>query len=120
VTHLVGEIAEASREQAQGVEQVNSAVSEMDRVVQQNAATAEESASASEEMNAQAAQMSAMVEELVGYVEGQSRQRNIRGDQGGGRPSSRSAAASAARPSPSRPSTEDALPLEAPEDVDAF
>ena len=40
VGELVGEIAAASTEQAQGIEQVNTAVSEMDKVVQQNAAAA--------------------------------------------------------------------------------
>lgn len=64
VGELVGEIAAASREQAQGIEQINLAVSEMDKVVQRNAANAEESASASEEMNAQAEQMQAFVHEL--------------------------------------------------------
>ncbi|MBI5589044.1 MAG: methyl-accepting chemotaxis protein, partial [Deltaproteobacteria bacterium] len=57
-------------EQAKGIEQVNIAISEMDKVTQQNAATAEESASASEEMNAQAEQMKGMVNELVVIVEG--------------------------------------------------
>ncbi len=76
VTHLVGEIAAASSEQAQGIEQVNTAVSEMDRVVQQNAATAEESASASEEMNAQAEQMKSMVNEMVMFVEGDASSRD--------------------------------------------
>jgi methyl-accepting chemotaxis protein len=70
VTNLIGEIAAASTEQAQGIDQVNTAVGEMDRVVQQNAATAEESASASEEMNAQAEQMKSTVNEMVGFVEG--------------------------------------------------
>ena len=70
VTHLIGEIASASSEQAQGIAQVNTAVNEMDRVVQQNAATAEESASASEEMNAQAEQMKSTVNEMVIFVEG--------------------------------------------------
>ena len=70
VTHLIGEIAAASGEQAQGIDQVNGAVGEMDRVVQQNAATAEESASASEEMNAQAEQMKGTVHDLVAYVAG--------------------------------------------------
>ena len=69
-TNLIGEIAAASTEQAQGIDQVNTAVGEMDRVVQQNAATAEESASASEEMNAQAEQMKSTVNEMVGFVEG--------------------------------------------------
>ncbi len=70
VNELVGEIAAASKEQSQGIEQVNIAVAEMDKVVQQNAANAEESASASEEMNAGAEQMKAMVEELVTLVGG--------------------------------------------------
>jgi len=67
---LVAEIAAASREQAQGVEQINRAVTEMDQIVQQNAATAEESASASEEMNAQAEQMKQMVNDLMRLVDG--------------------------------------------------
>ncbi len=67
---LVGEISAASNEQALGIEQINKAVSEMDKVVQQNAANAEESASASEEMSAQAAQMKVFVEDLVTIVGG--------------------------------------------------
>jgi len=65
VGELVGEIAAASGEQSDGIEQLNNAVLEMDRVVQQNAASAEESASASEELNAQAEQMKGMVAELA-------------------------------------------------------
>ena len=67
---LVAEIAAASNEQAQGIEQINKAVAEMDKVTQQNAANAEESASASEEMNAQAETMKGMVGELVAMVGG--------------------------------------------------
>jgi len=69
-TDLVGEIAAASQEQAQGIDQVNTAVSQMDKVTQQNAASAEESASASEELSAQAESMSHAVQELVGLVGG--------------------------------------------------
>ena len=68
VGELVGEIAAASTEQAQGIEQVNIAVTEMDKVTQQNAATAEESASASEELNAQAEELKAFVNELSAMV----------------------------------------------------
>jgi len=64
VSNLVAEIAAASREQAQGIEQLNKAVAEMDKVVQQTAAGAEESASASEEMNAQADHMKGYIQEL--------------------------------------------------------
>jgi methyl-accepting chemotaxis protein len=67
---LVDEIAAASQEQAQGIEQVNKAVAEMDRVVQQTAAGAEASASASEEMNGQAEQMKGFVGELLSLVRG--------------------------------------------------
>jgi methyl-accepting chemotaxis protein len=65
---LIAEISAASQEQAQGIEQVNKAVSEMDKVVQQNAANSEETASASEEMNAQATRMKEFVEGLVTLV----------------------------------------------------
>ena len=70
VKALVAEIAEASNEQSRGIEQVNIAISEMDKVVQQNAANAEESASASEEMNAQAEQLKAYVRDLVQLIMG--------------------------------------------------
>ena len=70
VGNLVSEIAEASKEQSTGIEQVNLAITEMDKVVQQNAANAEESAAASEEMNAQAEQLKDYVGELVMMVKG--------------------------------------------------
>ena len=70
VGELVGEIAAASTEQAQGIEQVNIAVTEMDKITQQNAATAEESASASEELNAQAEEMKSFVVDLAAMVGG--------------------------------------------------
>ncbi|MCK5100949.1 MAG: hypothetical protein KAR45_22760, partial [Desulfobacteraceae bacterium] len=70
VGQLVGEISSASQEQAEGIEQVNTALVEMDSTIQQNAATSEESAGASEEMNAQAVTMMASVEELVAMVQG--------------------------------------------------
>ncbi|MCD6158551.1 MAG: chemotaxis protein, partial [Euryarchaeota archaeon] len=64
VGELVGEIAAASQEQSQGIEQVNKAVAEMDKVTQANAANAEESASASEEMSAQAQELNGMIAEF--------------------------------------------------------
>ena len=70
VATLVSEIAAASKEQAQGIEQVNTGVAEMDKVVQQNAANAEESASASEELSGQAEELKVMVGELTMIVGG--------------------------------------------------
>jgi methyl-accepting chemotaxis protein len=70
VGELVDEIAAASSEQAEGIEQINLAAGEMDKIVQQNAANAEESASASEEMSAQAMQMRQFVADLLAVVGG--------------------------------------------------
>jgi methyl-accepting chemotaxis protein len=72
VAALVGEIAGASAEQAQGIDQLNTAVSQMDQVTQQNASNAEESSSASEEMAAQAQQMQEVVNDLSALVFGAS------------------------------------------------
>lgn len=55
VTVLMGEIATASREQSQGIEQVNTAVSQMDSVTQQNASLVEESSAAGRTLQDQAA-----------------------------------------------------------------
>jgi methyl-accepting chemotaxis protein len=70
VDGLVAEIAAASNEQSQGIEQINKAVSQMDKLTQSNAASAEESASAAEELNAQAESMRVSVGELMALVEG--------------------------------------------------
>jgi methyl-accepting chemotaxis protein len=64
VDKLLAEIATASREQSEGIHQVNEAVAQMDKIVQSNAATAQESSSASQEMNAQAQILRGIVEEL--------------------------------------------------------
>lgn len=70
VNTLIAEIAAASKEQAQGIEQVNIATTQMDKVVQQNAADSEESASAAEELSAQAEEMEKIVAELAAMVGG--------------------------------------------------
>ncbi len=67
---LVGEIATAAREQAQGIEQINAAINQMDQVTQSNSASAEESASAAEELDAQAASLKDMVGRLRQLVGG--------------------------------------------------
>ena len=72
VTDLISEVAAASDEQSQGIEQVNTAVAQMDTVTQSNAANAEESASASEELSGQARELKEMVNVLVGIVGGTS------------------------------------------------
>lgn len=61
VNQLAGEIATSSKEQAEGVRQVNLGVSEVDKVVQANAAISEEVASAGEELSSQARSLQEMV-----------------------------------------------------------
>jgi methyl-accepting chemotaxis protein len=73
VDELVTEVAGASREQTQGITQINIAVGQMDKVTQSNAASAEESAAASEELNAQAVAMKESVAELLLLVGGNNR-----------------------------------------------
>ena len=68
---LVAEIATAAREQAQGIEQINAAIAQMDKVSQSNSASAEESASAAEELDAQAETLKDLVAKLRLLVDGQ-------------------------------------------------
>ncbi len=70
VKQLIGEVAAASDEQSKGVEQINMAVSEMDKVTQSNAANAEETASASEELSAQSRELQDMVNALIKLIRG--------------------------------------------------
>ena len=74
ISTLITEISAASKEQAQGIEQVNIGVAEMDKVVQQNAANAEESASAAEELSSHAAEMERIAEELAAMAGSTARQ----------------------------------------------
>jgi methyl-accepting chemotaxis protein len=57
VTDVMAEIADSSREQASGIEQVNRAVSSMDATTQQNAALVEEATAAARALSEQAASM---------------------------------------------------------------
>ncbi len=70
VGRLVGEITAATNEQAQGVDQVNTAVAQMDKVTQTNAATAEQSAGAASELSQQSNELNSLVGDLAGLVYG--------------------------------------------------
>src|SRR5499427_4290358 len=62
---LIDEVSVASRQQAQGIEQVSQAIAQMEKVTQSNAASAEESAAVSEELSAQAEEASSVVRRLA-------------------------------------------------------
>ena len=64
VTDLIGEIASASKEQAEGIGQINAGLSQVDQVTQQVTASSEESASASEELSSQSLQLKQMLDKF--------------------------------------------------------
>lgn len=70
VDSLVDEIGNASKEQSQGISQVNSAVTQMEKVTQTNASGAEQSAAAAEELGAQADSLHQAVLALRRLVDG--------------------------------------------------
>jgi len=71
VSDLLEEIAVASKEQAQGISQISSAILQMEQVLQANASTSEESASAANELSSQAASVKDTVRTLLVMVEGE-------------------------------------------------
>ncbi len=84
---LVDSVSGASREQAQGIDQVTQAITQMERVTQTTAAAAEESAAASEELSAQAVSSMDVVGQLAALV-GATAQRGV--PPAGARPGFRS------------------------------
>ncbi|WP_368647635.1 methyl-accepting chemotaxis protein [Castellaniella ginsengisoli] len=61
VTDIMGEISAASREQTTGIEEINSAVTQMDDVTRQNASLVEESAAAAGSLREQADTLARLV-----------------------------------------------------------
>jgi len=61
VTSIIGEIAIATGEQRDGIEQISDAITQMDSVTQQNAALVEEAAAAAEALQQQAASLTEAV-----------------------------------------------------------
>jgi methyl-accepting chemotaxis protein len=83
VTDIMAEISAASQEQRGGIEQVNNAVTQMDKVTQQNAALVEEAAAAAKSMEDQTNSMSEMVSQ---FLLSEGFQGNHRAPANGGRP----------------------------------
>ncbi len=70
VSGLAEDISSASKEQSQGVAEINKAMGQLDTVTQQNAGTSEETARAAEELSAQARSLKDAVLELKLAIEG--------------------------------------------------
>ena len=70
VAAQVDRIAAAAREQAEGIDQIGTAMRQVDATTQGAAANAEETASAAEELNAQAVELRSVVAQLQALVTG--------------------------------------------------
>ena len=70
VDELSVEVANASQEQTNGINQIDSAMGQMDKVTQSNAANSRESTAAAEELNSQAEIMTQAVNQLMQLVGG--------------------------------------------------
>ena len=68
ITGFSGTASEVAKKQAQGIEQINTAMGEISRTSQINAASAQESASVAQEITAQANSMTKILEELKKVV----------------------------------------------------
>jgi len=70
MTELISQISSASQEQAEGIKQINEAVSQMESVTQANTGSAERSAIASERLSNQAKELNDVVGVLAALVHG--------------------------------------------------
>jgi methyl-accepting chemotaxis protein len=102
VTLLVGEIAAASEEQTTGIEQVNTALTQMDRVAQSNASQTEGLSSTAHSLSEQSARLM----ELIGTFKVDRRSRRSREEEPAAPPRSREEAQRPSALSVRRPSTE--------------
>ncbi len=75
VDEAMSQIVHSSEEQSRGVKEINSALSQLDKVTQTNAAGAEEAASASQELSAQAEELKSLATQLDEIVQGQGQHR---------------------------------------------
>jgi len=98
VDDLATEVATSSREQGQGIAQVNLAVGQMDKLTQTNAAHADESAGAAARLHAQAEALKHAVVSLLNLVDGQAG----RGRRAGSPSPKSTSALAASREAPTR------------------
>ncbi|HYT74895.1 MAG TPA: methyl-accepting chemotaxis protein, partial [Vicinamibacterales bacterium] len=70
---FVSQIADASAEQARGIDQLNVAFTDIDRVVQETVSSAEHARAAAQQMSAESHQMSAIVDRLRVITHGDNR-----------------------------------------------
>lgn len=70
---LIEDISSASSEQADGIEQINASVSELDRITQTNTGNAQRAAEYSEKLKSQSERMNNIIDELGNIILGRSK-----------------------------------------------
>lgn len=70
---MITEIAHASKEQSQGVQEINKAISQLDQVTQQNSAVAQQSSAQAGQLSDEASVLTGAVAGLVAFVDGNAR-----------------------------------------------
>lgn len=70
ISTMITEIAHASKEQSQGVQEINKAIAQLDQVTQQNSSVAQQSANQAEQLSSEAKSLSNSVHQLIAFVEG--------------------------------------------------
>ncbi len=80
VAQILGSVAEASREQSQGIIQINHSMTALDQVTQSNAHSADDSARAAGSLSDQAASLLSAVDDLTILVDGRTGNRTPRED----------------------------------------
>lgn len=73
VAEIIRQISFASTEQSRGVEQINNAMAEMEKIVQQNLAMSQQTDAASEKMLMQSGALNEIVSQLMLVIKGESR-----------------------------------------------
>lgn len=81
ISQMISEIANASKEQAQGVSEINKAIGQMDQVTQQNSVSAQESADQAAQLKAHAHVLSEAVVSFVQFIEGTKSSKTHEGDE---------------------------------------
>ena len=114
VTDVMAEIANSSREQASGIEQVNKAITMMDDVTQQNAALVEEASAAAQALTEQASSLTLLIARYrvgEGAQTGEGAMQDV--PRAAARPATAAAAPRVERRAPNRPMTGKKRPVAA-------
>ncbi|MGE4133262.1 MAG: methyl-accepting chemotaxis protein [Bdellovibrionales bacterium] len=68
IASMITEVTHASKEQAQGIQEINKAIGQLDQVTQQNASVAQLSSTQAEQLSKEAVNLSRTVEVLVAFA----------------------------------------------------